>query len=128
MRREGCAWRRMGRPAESADRAPGFLGSNCTSLRAHNVRWDTPRRAGIEREAPVAGYRVPGAGRWVSGAGRQASGVGRQASGVGRQTIRRRSAQRVSSWREESWSLRSTFETWVSTVLIEMNSSPAISR
>ena len=32
-------------------------------------------------------------------------------------------AQRVSSWREESWSLRSTEDMWVSTVLIEMNSS-----
>ena len=29
----------------------------------------------------------------------------------------------MSSWREDSWSLRSTLDMWVSTVLIEMNSS-----
>ncbi len=45
----------------------------------------------------------------------------------GRQTRRRSVAQRVSWWRLESCSLRSTLETWVSTVLIEMNSSRAIS-
>jgi uncharacterized membrane protein YeaQ/YmgE (transglycosylase-associated protein family) len=43
------------------------------------------------------------------------------------QTRRRSVAHRVSWWRLESWSLRSTLETWVSTVLIEMNSSRAIS-
>src|SRR5690606_2644109 len=43
------------------------------------------------------------------------------------QTRRRAVAQRESSWRLESWSLRSTDETWVSTVLTEMNSSLAIS-
>src|SRR5439155_18545463 len=36
-------------------------------------------------------------------------------------------AQRVSSWRVESCSLRSTFETWLSTVLTEMWSRSAIS-
>ena len=35
----------------------------------------------------------------------------------------RSSAHAVSSWREESCSLRSTAETWVSTVLIEMKSA-----
>ena len=44
-----------------------------------------------------------------------------------RQMRRRPIAQVVSSWREESWSLRSTEETWVSTVLIEMNNSLATS-
>jgi hypothetical protein len=40
-----------------------------------------------------------------------------------RHQMRRRSvAQRVISWRLESWSLRSTEETWVSTVLMEMES------
>ena len=39
------------------------------------------------------------------------------------QRRRRSVAQRVSSWRDESWSLRSTDDMWVSTVLIEMNSS-----
>ena len=43
------------------------------------------------------------------------------------QSSRRSVAQRVSSWREDSWSLRSTLETWVSTVLIEMNSLDATS-
>ena len=40
---------------------------------------------------------------------------------------RRSEAQRVSSWREESCSLRSTEDMWVSTVLMEMNSSLATS-
>ena len=43
------------------------------------------------------------------------------------QSRRRSEAQRVSSCREESWSLRSTLDMWVSTVLIEMNSSFATS-
>ena len=38
------------------------------------------------------------------------------------QSSRRSVAHRVSSWREESCSLRSTEDMWVSTVLIEMNS------
>jgi hypothetical protein len=42
--------------------------------------------------------------------------------------VRRRSAAHRVSWcRDESWSLRSTDETWLSTVLPEMNSSRAIS-
>ena len=41
--------------------------------------------------------------------------------------MRRSVAQRVSSWRFESWSLRSTDDTWVSTVLVEMPSWRAIS-
>ena len=40
-------------------------------------------------------------------------------------TMRRATAQRVSSLRLDSWSLRRTAETWVSTVLTEMNSSEA---
>jgi len=44
------------------------------------------------------------------------------------QSRRRAAAQRVSSCREDSWSLRSTADTCVSTVLIEMNSSEATSR
>src|SRR5699024_3862705 len=44
-----------------------------------------------------------------------------------RQMRRRTAAQRVSSCLEESCSLRSTAETRVSTVLTEMNSSPATS-
>lgn len=42
-------------------------------------------------------------------------------------TRRRSEAQRDSSWRLDSWVLRSTDDTWVSTVLIEINSSAAIS-
>ncbi len=45
----------------------------------------------------------------------------------GGQTRRRAVAQRVSSWRLESWSLRRTAETWDSTVLTEMKSCFAIS-
>ena len=40
-------------------------------------------------------------------------------------TMRRATAQRVSSLRLDNWSLRRTAETWVSTVLTEMNSSEA---
>ena len=45
-----------------------------------------------------------------------------------RGAARERARSRVSSWREDSCSLRSTAETCVSTVLIEMNSSVATSR
>lgn len=44
-----------------------------------------------------------------------------------RHTIRRSAAQRVSSERFDSCSLRSTELIWVSTVLMEMNSSEATS-
>ena len=44
-----------------------------------------------------------------------------------RQSSRRSEAQRVSSWRLESCSLRSIEDMWVSTVLMEMNSSRATS-
>ena len=44
-----------------------------------------------------------------------------------RQIIRRSAAQRVSSWRLESCSLRSTLETWLSTVLTERCRLAAIS-
>ena len=43
------------------------------------------------------------------------------------QTIRRSVAQRVSSWRLLSWSLRSTADTWVSTVFTDSESCRAIS-
>src|SRR5205823_9169413 len=43
------------------------------------------------------------------------------------QVRRRSAAQRVSSWRLESCSLRSTAETWVSTVLTEISRRRAIS-
>ena len=41
--------------------------------------------------------------------------------------MRRSVAQRVSSWRFDSWSLRSTDDTCVSTVFTEMSSWRAIS-
>ena len=43
------------------------------------------------------------------------------------QSSRRSAAQRESSWRLESWSLRSTADTWASTVLAEMPSRSATS-
>ena len=43
------------------------------------------------------------------------------------QTSRCSVAQRVSSWRVESWSLRSTLETWLSTVFTERCRRAAIS-
>jgi hypothetical protein len=58
------------------------------------------------------------------------AGTGRgPASRPGRaaQTSRRAVAHRVSSWRLESCSFRSTAETWLSTVFTEMNSCLAIS-
>ena len=42
-------------------------------------------------------------------------------------TMRRSVAQRLSSWRLESWSLRSTADAWVSTVFTEIVSSRASS-
>ena len=59
-----------------------------------------------------------------------AQAVRRVAAGdaVGPYTMRRATAQRVSSLRLDSCSLRSTAETWVSTVLMLMNSSEAHSR
>ena len=41
--------------------------------------------------------------------------------------MRRSVAQRVSSWRLLSWSLRSTADTWVSTVFTDSDSWRAIS-
>ena len=46
---------------------------------------------------------------------------------VGAHRRRRSDAHRVSSWRLESWSLRSVEDMWVSTVLTEMKSSRATS-
>jgi hypothetical protein len=46
----------------------------------------------------------------------------------GQGSSRRSLAHRVSSRRLLSWSLRSTDETWVSTVLMETKSSAAVSR
>ena len=51
----------------------------------------------------------------------------RDESDTGAQIRRRSAAQRVSSWRFESCSLRRTAETWVSTVLTERCSRAAIS-
>jgi hypothetical protein len=42
-------------------------------------------------------------------------------------TSRRSAAQRLSSWRLESWSFRRTAETWASTVFAEIESWSAIS-
>ena len=50
---------------------------------------------------------------------------GRVQDDVDPYTMRRATAQRVSSLRLDNWSLRRTAETWVSTVLTEMNSSEA---
>ena len=62
---------------------------------------------------------------WAA-AGSAGSSPARPAEPPG-QTSRRSVAQRVSWWRFDSCSLRSTLLTWVSTVLIEMNSSLATS-
>jgi len=50
-----------------------------------------------------------------------------RAAARGAQARRRSVAHRASWWRVDSCSFRSTEETWVSTVLTEMNSSRAIS-
>ena len=56
-----------------------------------------------------------------------ARGPGLGPQGAAGYVSRRSAAQRVSWCREESWSLRSTEETWLSTVLTEMKSSRATS-
>ena len=54
--------------------------------------------------------------------------VGRVGATAGRhQSSLRSAAHRVSSCRDDSWSLRRTADTWVSTVFTEMNSSLATS-
>ena len=57
---------------------------------------------------------------------RCAERAGRQEAREG-QISRRSVAQRDNSYRLDIWVLRSTEDTWVSTVLIEMNSCDAIS-
>ena len=52
---------------------------------------------------------------------------GRPPSRTRHQTNRRSEAHLDNSYRLDFWVLRSTLETWVSTVLIEMNSCEAIS-
>ena len=56
-----------------------------------------------------------------------AARISRQVLRSPRYTRRRSLAQRVSSWRLESWSLRSTDETWVSTVFTDRCSRRATS-
>ena len=77
--------------------------------------------------AVVAG--PPPAAPGDRGAARAPSGGGRQARDRDdlSQSSRRSAAQRESSWRLESWSLRSTADTWASTVLAEMPSRSATS-
>ena len=80
--------------------------------------------------------RCRGGGRALRGPGHlrrvgaRAAGqkqAGQQQCGGAGQSSRRSLAHRVSSWREDSWSLRSTLDTCVSTVLMEMNSVDATS-
>ena len=75
---------------------------------------------------PAPGAASAGAGARRPAADGRGRG-GRAAAALAAQIRRRSAAQRVSSCREESWSLRSTLETWLSTVLIERCSRAAIS-
>jgi hypothetical protein len=71
-------------------------------------------------------HRTPGH-RLQPGRAHRAAQV-TQRGGERAQISRRSCAQRVSSWRLDSCSFRSTDDTWVSTVLTEMNSSLPTSR
>src|SRR5262249_43129363 len=110
-------------------------------------------RRPVEYEDPVAGrgqlrrHRTGTTGKVEHRAGRRPQqpgqrgrrGTGTRPTTAGRvvpdglgvvvagHTRRRSAAQRDNSYRLDIWSLRSTFDTCVSTVLIEMNSSFAIS-
>ncbi len=92
-------------------------------------RWNAPGRRSAPgyRESPeVPKGRCGTFGTVVRRGGRRRDGryVGARPAG---HTSRRAVAQRVSSCRLESWSLRSTAETCDSTVFTEMNNCFAIS-
>ena len=87
---------------------------------------DCAAHAGDDRAAAAA--RGPGRepDRQRCRAARQI-GAARPAHRRGQSTRRRSTAQRLSSCRFESWSLRSTADTCASTVLVEIDSRCAIS-
>ncbi len=82
----------------------------------------------VAAEGPRRGPRLPGGAPQRHH--RRGAGRGAYDDLSGRRTRQRRcrsEAQRVSSWRDDSWSLRRTEDMWVSTVLMEMKSSLATS-
>ena len=105
--------RPRGRPADPAARGAGEMvppEGGYVDPRTHRTG-RSERQGGRHRTAATTDVQVPAA---------------RPCSAVG-QRRRRPIAQAVSSWREDSWSLRSTEDTCVSTVFTEMNSSLATS-
>ena len=109
-------------PEPSADRVPHRCGSSARRRRTTRGRRASPTR----RTRPAA---HPGRRRPDGQGGRPARSVTAGSSmRTAAQTRRRSDAQRESSYRFDSCVLRSTLDTCVSTVLTEMNSSPAISR
>ncbi len=111
-------------PAPNSSRRPGLLLLRHQPRRPlHRQRADDPRPEPV-RPGPRGAHR-PDAVR-----GGDTGGVTGPADSNRirpAQTRRRAVAQRVSSWRLDSWSLRSTAETCDSTVFTEMNSCLAIS-
>ncbi|WP_323379322.1 methyltransferase domain-containing protein [Streptomyces durbertensis] len=110
--------RRLWDEAEAAYRVWQALGPTDTGPGRPHGRPERPARL-AGRRAPRRRLSRPTGGRTlVAGFTRGADA----ATGAprGGQTRRRAVAQRVSSWRLESWSLRRTAETWDSTVLTEM--------
>ena len=114
---------RRARPAVPAhpdrpDRTPAAPGSSS----AASARSSTTTAAGSAATARAGRGGAAGLPRRRADRRLERSRQSRQRPG---QTIRRSAAHRVSWCREDSCSLRSTLEAWVSTVLIEMNSSAA---
>ena len=130
---------------ELAGRRDGGLHArvDAEALREARRRPGRDRRGGLRPERPARVGRARGGRRRgrgaVSAAVPEDAGRAEARAALAREEagpvtdcylaqIRRRSAaQRVSSWRLESWSLRRTAETWLSTVFTERWSRAAIS-
>ena len=107
----------------------GYLRLVVRARRRRAARGRPPPAAPL-RLAPAATGRVESvrSGRDCPAERTQSCGTDGLGSPLrGGQRSLRSSAHAVSSWRDDSCSLRSTADTWVSTVLTEMNSSAATS-
>src|SRR5690606_34037591 len=107
------------RPLRTAPRRPGLL------LLRHQSRRHLRRRRPDDPRPEPLGPRPGRPDRRDAVRGRDAGELSGPRAAA--HTSRRAVAQRVSSCRLDSWSLRSTAETWDSTVFPEMNGCLAIS-